>query len=166
MEFVQETDWLRLQEKTRSFVIQRWKCQNSKILSKNKSRIAFSAMTSTILSNSTVTSAVRDAFVSSQPNTALSTGVEIKVSPEADVQASSDLGLAASKSDHWVKSVRIRSFSRLHFPAFGPNMERSSFSLNAGKYGLEKLRIRTLFTQWMLWVWTIMLFMFLCWSMS
>ena len=33
---------------------------------------------------------------------------------------------------HCVKSVRIRSFS-------GPN---------AGKYRLEKLRIRTLFTQW------------------
>ena len=36
------------------------------------------------------------------------------------------------QNKHFVKSVRIRSFS-------GPN---------AGKYGPENLRIRTLFTQW------------------
>ena len=39
---------------------------------------------------------------------------------------------------HCLKSVRIRSFYGLYFPAFG---------LNLGKYGPEKLRIRTLFTQ-------------------
>ena len=39
---------------------------------------------------------------------------------------------------HCVKSTRIRSFSGLYFPAFG---------LNTRKYGPEKLRIRTLFTQ-------------------
>ena len=56
---------------------------------------------------------------------------------------------------HCVKSVRIRSFSGPHFPAFGLNTERYSvspylsvFSPNAEKYGSEKLRIRTLFTQW------------------
>ena len=37
---------------------------------------------------------------------------------------------------HCVKSVRIRSFSGPYFPG-----------KNAGKYGTEKLRIRTLFTQ-------------------
>ena len=36
------------------------------------------------------------------------------------------------RQDHCVKSVRIRSFSGLYFPAFGP----------------EKLWIQTLFTQW------------------
>ena len=40
---------------------------------------------------------------------------------------------------HCVKSVRIWSFSGLYFAAFGLNTER---------YGPEKLRIRTLFTQW------------------
>ena len=39
---------------------------------------------------------------------------------------------------HCVKSVRIRSFSGPCFPVFSPN---------TGKYGLEKLRIQTLFTQ-------------------
>ena len=56
---------------------------------------------------------------------------------------------------HWVKSVRIRRFSGPYFPAFGLNMERygirTKYSLkvspNAGKYGPEKLRTRTLFTQ-------------------
>ena len=56
---------------------------------------------------------------------------------------------------HWVKSVRIRRFSGPYFPAFGLNMERYGIrtkyglkvSPNAGKYGLEKLRTRTLFTQ-------------------
>ena len=46
---------------------------------------------------------------------------------------------------HCVKSVRIRSSSGPYFPAFGLNTERYSV---AGKYGPEKLRIRTLFTQW------------------
>ena len=50
---------------------------------------------------------------------------------------------------HYVKSVRIRSFSGLYFPAFGLNTERygvslSVFSPSAGKYGPEKLRIWTL----------------------
>ena len=44
---------------------------------------------------------------------------------------------------HCVKSVYIRNFSGPYFPAFGLNTERP----NAGKYGPEKLRIRTLFTQ-------------------
>ena len=39
---------------------------------------------------------------------------------------------------HCVKIVRIMIFSGPYFPAFSPN---------AGKYGLEKLGIRTLFTQ-------------------
>ena len=39
---------------------------------------------------------------------------------------------------HCVKSVRIRSYSCLHFPAFGLNRERySEFIPNAGKYGTE-----------------------------
>ena len=40
--------------------------------------------------------------------------------------------------NHCVKSVRIWSFSGPHFPTFG---------LNTGKYGPEKLRTQTLFTQ-------------------
>ena len=49
---------------------------------------------------------------------------------------------------HCVKSVPSRSFSGPHFPAFGLNMEYLSvFSLNAGKYGPAKPRIRTLFMQ-------------------
>ena len=51
-----------------------------------------------------------------------------------------------------MKSVRIRSFSGPYFPAFRLNTERypylSVFSLNAGKYGPQKLRIQTFFTQW------------------
>ena len=39
---------------------------------------------------------------------------------------------------HCVKIVRIWSFSGRYFPVFSPN---------AKKYGPEKLRIRTLFTQ-------------------
>ena len=51
-----------------------------------------------------------------------------------------------------VKSVRIRSFSGAHFPAFGL-LRRDTpylpvFSPNAGKRGPEKPRIRTLFTQY------------------
>ena len=49
------------------------------------------------------------------------------------------------------KSVRIRSFSGPYFPAFGLNrrdtLYLSVFSPNAGKYGPEKSRIWTLFTQ-------------------
>ena len=37
--------------------------------------------------------------------------------------------------EHFAKSIRIWSFSGPYFPVF---------SLNAGKYGPEKLRIRTL----------------------
>ena len=41
--------------------------------------------------------------------------------------------------EHWVKSVRIRSYSDPHFLAFGLNTERygyfSVFSLNVGKCG-------------------------------
>ena len=60
---------------------------------------------------------------------------------------------------HCVKSVRIRSYSGPHFPAFGLNAERYSdwirrdtpylsvFSPNEGKCGPEQLRIQTLFTQ-------------------
>ena len=69
------------------------------------------------------------------------------------------IGLNAQVSEasmvtlHCVKSVHIWSFSRLHLPPFGLNTEGygvsslSVFSLNAGKYGPEKLRIQTLFTQ-------------------
>ena len=46
-----------------------------------------------------------------------------------------------------VKSVHNRRFSGPHCPAFGHSY-LSVFSPNAGKYGPEKLRIRTLFTQW------------------
>ena len=55
---------------------------------------------------------------------------------------------------HCLKSFRIRSYSGSYFSAFGVNTERYSVSLrmpvfnpNAGKYGPEWLRIRTLFTQ-------------------
>ena len=49
---------------------------------------------------------------------------------------------------HCVKSVRIRSFPGPNFPAFGLNTPYLSvFSPNAGKYGPEKLQLRTLFTQ-------------------
>ena len=54
---------------------------------------------------------------------------------------------------HCVKTVRVRSFSSSYFPAFGLNTERhylSVFSPNAGKYGPEKLRTRTLFTHCLL----------------
>ena len=44
-----------------------------------------------------------------------------------------------------MKSVRIQSYSGPYFPAFGLNL--SVFSSNTGKYGPEKLRIQTLFTQ-------------------
>ena len=51
------------------------------------------------------------------------------------------LSVSFNRVSYCVKSVRIRSFSGPHFPVFSPN---------AGKYGPEKLRIRTLFTQWVL----------------
>ena len=57
-------------------------------------------------------------------------------------------------TNHCMKIVRIMSFSGLYSPAFEQNMERYFvslhyvFSSNARKYGLEKLQIRTLFTQW------------------
>ena len=46
---------------------------------------------------------------------------------------------------HCVKSMRIWSYSCLHFPTFGLD---AVLSPNAGKGGPEQLRIRTLFTQW------------------
>ena len=49
---------------------------------------------------------------------------------------------------HCVKSVHIRSFSGPYFPAFRLNTERY---WNARKYGPEKPRIGTLFTQWVAW---------------
>ena len=50
---------------------------------------------------------------------------------------------------HCLKSVRTRNFSGPYFPALGLNTERATpylfvFSPNAGKYGPEKLLIRTL----------------------
>ena len=57
-----------------------------------------------------------------------------------------------SLSTHCMKSVFIRSFSGPYFSVFGLNMERHSylsvFSPNTGKYGPEKLQIRTIFTLW------------------
>ena len=47
--------------------------------------------------------------------------------------------------NHCVKSVRVRIFSGPYFPVFG--LKISPYSLNARKYGVEKLRIRMLFTQ-------------------
>ena len=44
-------------------------------------------------------------------------------------------------SQHYVKSIQIRSFSGPYFPVFSPN---------TGKYGPEKLSIWTLLTQWKL----------------
>ena len=53
------------------------------------------------------------------------------------------------KQIHCVKNIRVRSFSVPYFPAFGLNRRDMEylfvFSPNAGKYGREKLRIRTLF---------------------
>ena len=54
-------------------------------------------------------------------------------------------------SVHCTKSVRIRSFSGSYFPTFEVNTEKYSVSLHihpdAGKYGPEKPRILTLFTE-------------------
>ena len=53
--------------------------------------------------------------------------------------------------NHYVKRVRIRSFSGAYFLAFGLNTElyyyHSVFGQNVEKYGPEKLQIRILFTQ-------------------
>ena len=52
-------------------------------------------------------------------------------------------------SENCVKNVQIRSFLWSVFPAFVLNTEYLSvFSPNTEKYGLEKLRIWTLLTQW------------------
>ena len=52
---------------------------------------------------------------------------------------------------HCLIIVRIRSFSGLHFSAFGLSTERyvypPVFDPNAGKYRPEKLQLRTLFMQ-------------------
>ena len=51
-----------------------------------------------------------------------------------------------SLNTQYVRSIRIRSYLGSHFPAFGLNIPYLSvLSLNAGKYGPEWLRIRTLF---------------------
>ena len=53
-----------------------------------------------------------------------------------------------SRRQQCVKSVHIRSFSGHYFPALRLNTEYLSlFSLNAGNYGPEKLRILPLFMQ-------------------
>ena len=53
--------------------------------------------------------------------------------------------------NHYVKRVRIRSFSGAYFLAFGLNTElyyyHSVCGQNVEKYGPEKLQIRILFTQ-------------------
>ena len=91
-------------------------------------------MTSTVLSNSTVSNAVSDAFVISQPNTAVSTGVENTVAPYPDVQGSSDLSLAALSGDHCKCP-----YSEFFWSAF--SCIRTEYgeirSPNAGKYGPE-----------------------------
>ena len=50
-------------------------------------------------------------------------------------------GIKNLNETHSVKSVRIRNYSGLYFPAFGLNTERYSylsvFSPNVGKYGPE-----------------------------
>ena len=51
------------------------------------------------------------------------------------------------KTIHCAKSAHIRSFSGPYFSAFRLNTERYGEITNAGKYGPEKLQIRTLFTQ-------------------
>ena len=61
------------------------------------------------------------------------------------------LSLISNEWHEWncVKSVRIRSFSGLDFLAFGLNTAIygiCGFSSNVGKYGPQKLWIRTLFT--------------------
>ena len=65
------------------------------------------------------------------------------------------------KKWQYVKSVHIRSFSGPYFTVFALNTEKygvslriqsvfsvfTPYSVNAGKYGPEKLRIRALFTE-------------------
>ena len=61
------------------------------------------------------------------------------------------------QNTHYMKIVRIRSFSGPYFPALGLNIYvniymnicLSVFSPDMGKYGQEKLRIRLLSTQWL-----------------
>ena len=54
---------------------------------------------------------------------------------------------------HYVKSVRIRGFSSPYFPALGLNTETYGVShliqSRRGKYGPEKLRIRTYLTRYL-----------------
>ena len=52
--------------------------------------------------------------------------------------------------DSTVESIRIRSFSGRCFPAFSSHSVSPYSVRNAGKYGPEKSRIRTLFTQCLL----------------
>ena len=53
-----------------------------------------------------------------------------------------------NNNKHCAKSVLIWNFSGPYIPEFGLNTGRYGvFSPNAGKYGAEKHRIRTLFTQ-------------------
>ena len=59
-------------------------------------------MVNTILSNSTVSSTAGDKLVTSQPNAAVSTGVEVTVADNPGVQGSSDLGLGASSGIVWI----------------------------------------------------------------
>ena len=57
-------------------------------------------------------------------------------------------GVITQKKKKCVKIVLIRSYSDPFFPTFGLNAELYGvFSQNAGKYGPEKLRMRTLSTQ-------------------
>ena len=60
-----------------------------------------------------------------------------------------------SKCIHCVKSTHIRSYSGPYFSAFGwikrDTPYLSLFSPNAGKWGSERLRIRTLLMQWYNW---------------
>ena len=62
-----------------------------------------------------------------------------------NVNSSFDLLMKDIKANHCMKSVRIRSFSGTEDGEIIPYP--SVFSSNAGKYGPEKLRIRTLFMQ-------------------
>ena len=57
-------------------------------------------------------------------------------------------GLITQKKKNCVEIVLIRSYSDPFFPKFGLNAKLYGvFSQNAGKYGPEKLRMRTLFMQ-------------------
>ena len=78
--------------------------------------------------------------------------VEFEFNPIRIILEEKSLQLERNKKNilerHYVKSVRIWSFSGPYFPAFGLNTERyGAFSPNAGKYEPEKLQIRTLFSQ-------------------